>query len=89
MLIEFDPVKDAANYAKHGVLLTTVEQFEWGSALISADARSEYGEARFVAYGLIGTRVHCLVYTVRGSALRIISLRRANQREVKRYEHET
>ena len=40
---------------------------------------------RFVATGLLGTRLYVLVYTLRETVVRIISLRKANPREVKRY----
>lgn len=43
------------------------------------------GETRIVAYGLIESRVHVVVYTIRGDDKRIISLRKANPREVGRY----
>ena len=49
------------------------------------DARREYGEPRFVAYGLIRNRMHVCVYTLRGDAHRIISLRKANRSEVDAY----
>ena len=60
--------------------------FDWATALIRADTRSDYGEARFQALGLLDMRVHLAVFTIRDDALRIISLRRANRREERRYE---
>ncbi|WP_338130968.1 BrnT family toxin [Cupriavidus gilardii] len=52
------------------------------------DERRQYGETRYIAYGPIGTRLHCLVFTIRGDTLRAISLRKANFREVRDYEQE-
>jgi len=75
--IEFDPAKDQINRSKHGVSLSLAESFEWDSALHD---RYAYGEPRYIAYGLIGDRVYCLVYTLRGETLRAISLRKANVR---------
>ena len=60
--------------------------FDWATALIRADTRSDYGEARFQALGLLDMPVHLAVFTIRDDALRIISLRRANRREERRYE---
>jgi uncharacterized protein len=51
-----------------------------------ADTRPDYGEPRFIALGLIGNRPHVMVFTPRGDMVRIISLRKANAREITRYE---
>lgn len=80
--IAFDPLKDQANRDKHGISLALAAAFEWNGALVFPDARKVYGEDRMIAYGVIGNRLHCLVYTMRGNLLRAISLRKANQREV-------
>ncbi|MBW6932315.1 BrnT family toxin, partial [Salmonella enterica subsp. enterica serovar Weltevreden] len=57
-------------------------------AKILIDERRQYGETRYIAYGPIGTRLHCLVFTIRGDTLPAISLRKANFREVRDYEQE-
>lgn len=85
MEITFDAAKDEANIAKHGVSLATAADFEWDTAAIEKDARKAYGEDRYRAFGFIGVRLHCLVFVIRDQAIRAISLRRANHREVKRY----
>ncbi|WP_347814203.1 BrnT family toxin [Paraburkholderia sp. BL10I2N1] len=87
--LEFDPDKDQINRAKHGVALALADYFEWDSAISALDSRYSYGEPRFVAYGLIGDRVHCMVYTPRGETLRLISLRKAHKREVNDYVEQT
>jgi uncharacterized protein len=51
------------------------------------DDRDDYGEERWVALGLIGNRVHAMIYTMRRDNIRIISLRKANGREVDYYEN--
>jgi uncharacterized DUF497 family protein len=86
MHLEFDPAKDRANIAKHGVSLAAALQFGWGDALIWPDARSVYGEDRQCAIGYIGARLHVVVFVDRPGTRRIISLRRANSREVERYD---
>lgn len=49
MLIEFDPVKDVSNQAKHGVSLALAAELDWDEALIWVDDRLEYGERRMIA----------------------------------------
>lgn len=81
----FDPAKDAANIAKHGVSLADAARFEWDSAATWPDERREYGEARMSGIGYIGLRLHYVVFVERAEGRRIISLRKANDREVRRY----
>ena len=88
MGIEFDADKDAANQKKHGTSLADAERMEFDRARFARDDRHGYGEDRFQADGLIDGRVHVLIFTVRGDVLRAISLRKANPREVKRYDEE-
>ncbi len=89
MNVTFDPSKDTANLAKHGVSLTEAAGFEWGTAVMWPDTRRDYGEARMVALGYIGLRIMVLVFVDRPpeqpTERRVISLRKANSREVKRY----
>jgi hypothetical protein len=54
--------------------------------LIEKDQRWDYGEERFRALGLLDEKVFVVIYTKRPSVMRIISARRANRREVRRYE---
>lgn len=85
MHYEHDPAKLAANVAKHGVWFSAADDFEWETAQLEVDSRRCYGETRFTAVGLIGARLFVLTFTLRGNAVRIISLRKANRREVQRY----
>ena len=89
MNVTFDPAKDAANLAKHGFSLLDAVGFEWETAVVWPDTRRDYGEARMVALGYIGLRIMALVFVDRPpeqpTERRIISLRKANTREVKRY----
>jgi uncharacterized protein len=55
--------------------------------IIRQDNRFSYGEARYELIGRIEGRLFVLVYTPRHDEIRIISARKANQREVKRYEN--
>jgi len=85
MIIQFDPAKDAKNTDKQGVSLGAVEGFEWEQAVTWPDQRRDYGEDRIAGLGYIGDRLFYVVFVARGEERRIISLRKANQREVKRY----
>ena len=85
MRISFDPAKDAANRAKHGVPLADAERLEWDLLPALPDERRVYGETRMIGYAPIGSGVYCVVFTDRGDLRRIISLRKANGREVRRY----
>ncbi len=88
MQIEFDPVKSAKNERLRnlpfGVAVHLFEgpKFEW------EDGRKDYGEVRVNALGEIEGRVHFVTFTRRSEAIRIISFRKANGRETRRYrEH--
>ena len=89
MNVTFDPAKDAANLAKHGFSLLDAVGFEWETAVVWPDTRRDYGEPRMAALGYIGLRIMALVFVDRPpeqpTERRIISLRKANSREVKRY----
>jgi hypothetical protein len=85
----FDAAKDAINMEKHGVSLTNATRIDWDMALTWQDTRRDYGETRMIALAPIDERLYCVVYVDRGNDRRIISLRKANQREFDFYEQET
>ena len=85
MEFEWDAAKAASNLKRHGIAFSAAERFDWERALVLADRRKDYGEVRFRAFGLIDGRLHCLVYTWRAPKLRIISLRKVNDREERRH----
>lgn len=85
MRITFDEAKETLNNRKHGVSLSEAEKLEWDDALIWQDTRRDYGEARMVALCAIGERLYCVVYVDRNDARRVISLRKANNKEKKLY----
>jgi hypothetical protein len=86
MHFEWDEAKRAANLLKHGIDLATAAEFDFDRAAIGPDLRRDYGEPREIGLGCIEARVHVLVYTRRGDVIRVISLRKANVREVRTYE---
>ena len=57
-----------------------------GNTITIEDDRQEYGEKRFITVGLLEDRMLVLVWTPRGAARRIISMRKANAREQKNYQ---
>jgi uncharacterized protein len=83
MPIEFDAEKDRANIAKHGISLARAADFEVLAFI--EDDRSDYGEARYRAWGLIDGKAYCLAFTDRQGGLRAISLRRAHRKEMDRH----
>jgi uncharacterized protein len=85
MDITFGPTKDATNIAKHGISLARAQDLLWDEALFKEDGRKDYGEQRIQALIPLGDRLHTVVFTDRGHARRIISLRKSNQRELKTY----
>ena len=86
--IEFGRNKNEANIAKHGIDMASAIDFEFDTAVVSVDRRKSYGETRNIALGYIARRLHVLVFTKRGQTIRVISLRKANKREVNAYhEH--
>ncbi len=85
MQIEFDPAKDATNREKHGVSLALAGELDWEAALVWVDDRIEYGELRVIALAPKTKILNYVAFVERGEVRRIISLRRANRREVKQY----
>ena len=83
---EWDEAKRLANIAKHKIDFEAVNIFEWNTA--TRRRVESGGEVRLVATGYIHDRLYVVVYTMRGDRRRIISARRANARERRRYEQE-
>lgn len=83
MDIEFDPAKDEINIAKHGVSLEAARVLEIHAVI--RDARADYGEGRYNAFGVIESVAYCLTFTLRDNVVRAISLRRARAKEYRRY----
>lgn len=82
MALEFDSAKDAENRTKHGLSLAAAEALD--VRVSKADPRFTR-EERFRAWGYLDGDGYCLAYTLRGSNIRAISLRRAHAKEMKRH----
>ena len=81
MNIEFDPAKDEVNVAKHG--LSHARAVDLDVLAYLPDDR--FAEPRFRLYGLIDGVACCVAGTDRDGVVRVISLRRAHAKEMKRY----
>ena len=88
MKFTYDSAKNDSNLAKHSIPLSDAKLLNWDSAIYWVDDRKNYGEERFVALALIKQRLYFIVYVELKISKRIISLRKANIREVERYEKE-
>ena len=86
MKIEFDALKNAANLQERDLSFDRAVDFDFDSALVEQDARKDYPEVRYVAIGYLESRLHVLCFTGIDGGIRVISFRKANNREVKIYE---
>ncbi|PCE27432.1 hypothetical protein BWP39_02730 [Paraburkholderia acidicola] len=89
MDITFDQDKNLSNVEKHGVWLNAAALLDWSSVMAYVDTRRDYREIREVGFGIIENRLYCIVFTQRGNTMHIISMRKANKREVKSYVEQT
>jgi uncharacterized DUF497 family protein len=85
MHVTFDPAKNARNIAERGLSFERVAELDWETAVSEEDARRDYGERRVRVFGLLGRRLHVAIVTMRGQTVHVISFRKANAREVRRY----
>ena len=88
MEFEWDDAKNLLNQAKHGISFEEAREIFERSVLMWEDTRHDYGEARYISVGEIGDSavvVLVVVHTPRGRKTRIISARKANARERKKY----
>ena len=87
--ISFDPHKNERNIRERGLSFelasASASAFEFETATIQADLREDYGEVRYVALGSLHGRLHILCFTETPDGIRVISFRKANDREVKNY----
>ncbi len=87
MKFDFDANKDAANREKHGLSLAFgAKVLADPSRLEILDVRFDFAEERFIVYGNVLGRIYVCVFAERGRTRRIISVRKANERETSRYD---
>ena len=85
MKITYDPTKNTANIELRSLPFDLIADLDWATAVIVEDVRRDYGEPRYRVFGYIGDRLYAAVFTPRKDVLHVISLRKANSREVKRH----
>ena len=86
MKVEFDAVKSQRNADERQLPFDLVSAFDWDAAIVVEDTRKAYPERRFEAVGPIVERLHVVVFAAISGGIRVISFRKANSREEKRYE---
>ena len=85
MKLEWDEAKRIATIRERGLDFADVAQIDWDTADTREDTRSQYGEARYVTLAPIDGRLFVVVWCEREDSMRVISLRKANDRERRRY----
>lgn len=83
MKITFDPEKNARNVRERGLSFERAAEFEFETAYVGAEFRN--GEMRQLAVGYLDRRLHVLCYRLTPDGIRVISFRKANDREAKKY----
>ena len=88
MEFEWDAAKSDECFARRGFdFAYAIRVFLDQQRMIRQDERKSYGEARYQLFGRIDERLFVIVFTYRSTAIRIISARKANAREVRAYEN--
>jgi uncharacterized protein len=85
MQLSFDPDKNERNIQELGLAFTLASELDWATALIDEDTRLDYGGLRYKVLGCIEERLCALIFTPRADMVHVVSLRKANAREVKHY----
>lgn len=89
MDVDWDEQKRATNLAKHGLDFADVANLDWAAALVEADTRFDYGEVRLIALAPLlhePDRLLSVVFVIERRSVRVISFRRASNREINHYE---
>jgi len=83
--ITFDPAKNDSNIRERGSSFERVREVDFNTALLRPDTRKEYGEARYIALCYLDSRLHVLCFTETETGIRVISFRKANDREAQKH----
>lgn len=81
MRISYDPAKRALTLARRELDFDNAVEVFAGSTIDVLDDRRDYGEVRWVTYGLLNARMVAVVWTQRDIVRHVISMRKANDRE--------
>jgi len=84
--ITYDTQKDKINISKHGgISLADAKSLEWDLLIAEQDTRFHYNDIRMIGFAPIGRTVYCVVFTEKDDHYHIISLRKADKKEVYKY----
>ena len=86
MVITYDQSKNLYNINNRNLSFEEVVHFDFETANYTIDKRKDYGEIRRRAIGYLGNRLYALIFTETRNGIRVISFRKANKREVIKYE---
>jgi uncharacterized DUF497 family protein len=86
MKLSYDLAKNARNIELRQLSFERAADFDWGSAIRKEDDRKIYPEKRYIALGYLGNRLHIICYAETRLGIRVISFRKANERDKKNYE---
>ncbi len=85
MEFEWDEDKRRINLRKHGLDFEDAHRVFTDDAFVIEDDREEYGEDRYLLFGLLYERIVVIAFTARDDVIRIISMRKASKREQRSY----
>jgi uncharacterized DUF497 family protein len=85
MKIDFDPIKNEKNIRERGLSFERAAEVDFNTALVFPDTRKAYGETRYIALCYLDRRLHVRCFTETETGIRVISFRKANEREASRY----
>ncbi len=85
MKFEWDKNKELSNTDKHGLDFSISRDLFKSKMVFYEDTRKPYKEKRYIGYGVISEKCINIVFTIRKRTIRVISLRKANKRETRRY----
>ncbi len=86
MKLSFDPAKSERNRRERDLPFERVHDFDFETAIIYTDERFDYAEQRFIAIGYLDERLHVVVFAEEEDSLRVISFRKANEREAEKFD---
>ncbi len=86
MKITYDPARRTKTFEERGLDFEDAPQVFSGPTVTASDVRRDYGEERFITFGILHDREVVLLWTPRGDTRRVISMRYANEREIARLE---
>jgi len=85
MKFTWDEAKRQSNIKKHGIDFADVPPMFDSDVFTIEDTRFDYGETRYITFGLLSYRVIVVAHTDQDGVIRIISARKATKDEEKLY----